>query len=92
MNFDQLIEEVKKPLKEMGYKKRNLTWVKNNDDEINIIINIRRSQYDIGNYYLNLGVYIRSLGTSEFPKIKLSDCQMQERINNTPTRPNYISE
>lgn len=73
-----LIYQVKQLLKDNGYKKRNLTWVKYNDD-IGIVVNIQGSQYDVDSYYVNLGVYIKPLGNKEFPSI--SDCQLQERVN-----------
>lgn len=73
-----LICEAKKLLKDKGFKKRNLTWIKYNDD-IGIVVNIQGSQYDTDGFYVNLGVYIKSLGIKEFPSI--SDCQLQERVN-----------
>lgn len=73
-----LICEAKKLLKDKGFKKKNLTWIKYNDD-VGIIVNIQGSQYDIDSFYVNLGVYIKSLGSKEFPNI--SDCHLQERVN-----------
>lgn len=86
MDLNQLTEKIKNPLKEMGYKKHNYTWVKKNDDEICIIVNFQRSQYG-GSFYMNLGIYINSLGIKQFPNICLADCQMQERINITREKP-----
>lgn len=80
MNIEKkdLIYDATKLLKDKGFKKKNLTWVKYNDD-IGIVVNIQGSQYDTESFYINLGVYIKSLGTKGFPNI--SDCQLQERVN-----------
>lgn len=83
MNIDKetLISQITPQLKTMGYKKRNNTWAKQSDPEMNIfiVINIQGSQYDKKDYYINLGVYIQALGQKNIPTC-ISDCQMQERI------------
>lgn len=83
MNIDKetLIFQITPQLKTMGYKKRNNTWAKQSDPEMNIfiVINIQGSQYDKKDYYINLGVYIQALGQKNIPTC-ISDCQMQERI------------
>ncbi len=83
MNIEKetLISQITPQLKTMGYKKRNNTWAKQSDPEMNIfiVINIQGSQYDKKDYYINLGVYIQALGQKNIPTC-ISDCQMQERI------------
>lgn len=83
MNIDKetLISQITPQLKTMGYKKRNNTWAKQSEPEMNIfiVINIQGSQYDKKDYYINLGVYIQALGQKNIPTC-ISDCQMQERI------------
>ncbi len=83
MSIDKetLISQITPQLKTMGYKKRNNTWAKQSDPEMNIfiVINIQGSQYDKKDYYINLGVYIQALGQKNIPTC-ISDCQMQERI------------
>lgn len=78
---EKLISQITPQLKTMGYKKRNNTWAKQSDPEMNIfiVINIQGSQYDKKDYYINLGVYIQALGQKNIPTC-ISDCQMQERI------------
>lgn len=78
---ETLIFQITPQLKTMGYKKRNNTWAKQSDPEMNIfiVINIQGSQYDKKDYYINLGVYIQALGQKNIPTC-ISDCQMQERI------------
>lgn len=78
MTKDELVLGAKQYMKEKGYKKRNTTWVKK-DEDISVVVNIQSSQFDLGNFYINLGVYICSLGNKDFPSI--SDCHMLERIN-----------
>lgn len=81
INKETLISQITPQLKTMGYKKRNNTWAKQSDPEMNIfiVINIQGSQYDKKDYYINLGVYIQALGQKNIPTC-ISDCQMQERI------------
>lgn len=74
----ELVSEIKPLLKNMGYKKRNTTWLKKSDDNIIIVVNIQGSQYDKEDHYINLGVYINDLGTKEIPSI--SDCHLMERV------------
>lgn len=78
---ETLISQITPQLKTMRYKKRNNTWAKQSDPEMNIfiVINIQGSQYDKKDYYINLGVYIQALGQKNIPTC-ISDCQMQERI------------
>lgn len=78
---ETLISQITPQLKTMGYKKRNNTWAKQSDPEMNIfiVINIQGSQYDKKDFYINLGVYIQALGQKNIPTC-ISDCQMQERI------------
>ena len=74
----ELVSEIKPLLKNMGYKKRNTTWIKKSDDNISIVVNIQGSQYDKEDHYINLGVYINDLGTKEIPSIL--DCHLMERV------------
>ena len=78
---ETLISQITPQLKTMRYKKRNNTWAKQSDPEMNIfiVINIQGSQYDKKDYYISLGVYIQALGQKNIPTC-ISDCQMQERI------------
>lgn len=79
MTKDELVLGAKEFMKNKGYKKRNTTWVKQSDDDISLVVNIQSSQYDKSIFYINLGVYIRSLGGKEVPSIR--DCHMSERVN-----------
>lgn len=74
----ELVNELKLSLKSKGYKKKNLTWVKFNDD-VAVVVNIQGSQYDTNDYYVNLGVYIKPMGSKEVPCI--SDCHLRERVD-----------
>ncbi|MCC8042228.1 MAG: DUF4304 domain-containing protein [Oscillospiraceae bacterium] len=74
---EELVIELTKLLKDKGYKKKKLTWIKYNND-IGVVFNIQSSQYG-NSYYVNLGVYIKAIGNKEYPNI--SDCQLQQRVN-----------
>lgn len=82
MTKEELVSGAKQYMKNNGYKKRNTTWVKKCGD-ISVVVNIQSSQFDKEIFYINLGVYICSLGSKEFPLI--SDCHMMERVD-TPVR------
>ena len=47
-------------LKERGFKKSKLTWIKSNE-ELTVIFNIQKSQYSNDNWYYNLGIGINVL-------------------------------
>lgn len=53
-------------LKEAGFKKKSNSWYWSNDQVI-LQINLQKSQYG-DQYYVNGGVFLKSLGTIEFPK------------------------
>ncbi len=73
----KLIEEITPLLKQMGYKKRGFTWIKQNDD-VYTVFNIQGSQYDKNYYYINLGICIKKLYDTP---TKIADCQIIERVN-----------
>jgi hypothetical protein len=60
------LEMVLKPfLKEQGFRKKGASWWKHTEDFIQVI-NIQGSQWS-KKFYINLAVYIRSLGDEEWP-------------------------
>ncbi|MBZ2190600.1 DUF4304 domain-containing protein [Alcanivorax sp. JB21] len=54
------------PLKEAGFKKKSDSWCWS-DNEVVLLVNIQKSQYG-GQYYVNGGVAVKTLGEAEFPK------------------------
>lgn len=78
-----LIEDLKQPLKQKGYKKKNQTWYREDSDLI-IVFNIQNSAYS-DDYYINFGIIIQKL-RGEGEGISLTNCHIQERI---PTRDKF---
>ncbi len=76
-NKQALIESLKLPLKQKGYKKKNQTWYREDSDLI-IVFNIQNSSYS-DDYYINLGIIIQKL-RREGEGICHSNCDIWTRI------------
>jgi hypothetical protein len=63
---EKLIEDLKIKLKTLGFKKTRTTWHKSIDTLI-MVFNIQGSQWSTEDYYINLGIYIKSLGNETAP-------------------------
>lgn len=81
MELDRIIESLKAPLKLNGYKKKNTTWFKTND-EITLIFNIQKSQYDSSLWYYNFGAGINI--PESRPISSVSVCHITERLDMKP--------
>ena len=67
MGDSRLVKEaLGTPLKEVGFKKKSDSWYWQND-EVVLMVNLQKSQYG-DQYYVNGGVALKALGSSEFPK------------------------
>ena len=64
-------------LKSKGFRKKGASWRKDVDGFLQII-NIQGSAYS-KNFYVNLGVYIKDLGTLDWPAEY--DCHIRIRLN-----------
>jgi hypothetical protein len=73
---EEIINILKPILKDCGFKKRKATWHKIKDEFI-FVINVQRSQWG-PEYYINLGVYLRALGSELTPPVNL--CHIQARV------------
>jgi len=75
-------KEFKKLLSEVfagaGFLKKGSSWYLSSE-EIVIVVNLQQSDYAI-KYYLNIGIYIKSLGVADFPKE--NHCHIQSRLGN----------
>lgn len=72
------LEKVLKPfMKSKGFKKKGGTWCKDVGDYLQIV-NIQGSPYS-KKFYINLAVYIKDLGNSEWPAEY--DCHIRIRLN-----------
>ena len=63
-------------LKAAGYKKKARTWWRTTADSVQVV-NLQKSPYG-EQVYVNLGLYVRALGTEEFPPE--NRCHIQARL------------
>lgn len=75
---DELIDDLKKPLKEKGYKKNRYNWYKAIDNLI-VVFSIQHSQYGKDLWYYNFGIGINELENK--PITSISKCQIVERLD-----------
>lgn len=73
-----LITELTPVLNQQKYKKNKQTWYKDKG-ELFIVFNIQNSHWNIDDYYINLGVFIKAL--EEDRNITLSKCHIIERVD-----------
>ena len=75
---NKFLQSVLKPIfKDVGYKKKGPTWHFIDDDFVRVF-NLQGSQWSTS-FYLNLGIYVRSLGPLERPNEY--DCHLRERVD-----------
>lgn len=77
MNTKELEVVIDAVLVPAGFQKRRDTWYKLNDDTV-CVVNLQKSQWG-GRYYVNLGVYLRSLGKATFPCE--FECHLRTRLS-----------
>jgi hypothetical protein len=65
MNTNGLEEVFDSVLAPGGFRRRKDTWYRTNEDTITLV-NLQKSQWG-GQYYVNLGVYLRDLGKATSP-------------------------
>jgi hypothetical protein len=65
MNTKDLVKLFDDVLAPAGFRRRQSTWYKGNEDTITLV-NLQKSQWG-GQYYVNLGVYLRALGNATSP-------------------------
>jgi hypothetical protein len=66
LSKEQLIECFKPVFKQLGFKKIRTNWRKSTD-ELVFVLNIQASQWSKEDYYINVGIYIKDLGTEQNP-------------------------
>jgi hypothetical protein len=82
LSKEQLIERLKPVLKLQGFRKTKATWRKSTDDLV-FVLNIQGSQWSKEDYYINVGIYIKALGSDENPTANV--CHIQSRISTNQT-------
>jgi hypothetical protein len=66
MNTAELTTIVDNALTRFEFHRHKRTWYRTNEDT-HTLVDLQKSQWG-GQYYVNLGVYIRSLGENPFPQ------------------------
>lgn len=69
--------EVGKLLKLQGFKKSNATWRKDFGESI-AVLNVQKSQWNDGVYYINVGIYLKTLGKEVAPT--QNRCHIGQRL------------
>ncbi len=64
-------------LKALGFKKKSRTWWRHRDQTIQVL-NLQKSSFG-ERLYVNLGVYVKALGTEDFPPEQR--CHVQARLD-----------
>ena len=78
MELDKLIETIREPLKNNGYKKKNITWYKV-CDTLSIVFSIQKSQFGADLWYYNFGIGINELEVK--PITTITKCHIIDRID-----------
>jgi len=77
MNKDQFSELLAPQLKKVGFRKKGRTWHRENDEVIQVF-NIQGSSWDMEDFYVNLGIYLRAIGSD--PRPSENHCHVQQRV------------
>lgn len=80
MELEKIIEAIKEPLKNKGYKKKNNNWYKL-CDTLSIVFSIQKSQYGADFWYYNFGIGINKLEVK--PITTITKCHIIDRIDKT---------
>ena len=65
----------------LGFHKHNACWYKD-CEEIICVVGLQRSQWG-KQYYINLAIWIKSIGQAEYPQVR--ECHIQCRLENILT-------
>ena len=74
-----LESSISPPLKAQGFRKKARTWWRNREDTIQVI-NLQKDPWGGGRLHINLGVYVRQLGSELNPASH--NCHVQARLEN----------
>jgi hypothetical protein len=78
-------------LRSSGFRKKGNSWYKASDATI-LVANLQRSSFSDA-YYVNLGVWVKSMGDTDFPKEH--QCHIRQRLCSlcdTPCKPLFDAE
>jgi hypothetical protein len=77
MDAEQFKSELAGLLKPLGFSKSSATWRKDYGESI-AVLNVQKSSWGDGSYYVNVGTYFKALGADVAPAENV--CHVQERI------------
>ena len=77
MNAETFIKAIAPLLKSHGFKKSNATWRRVQSESI-AVLNVQKSPWGSGDYYINLGTYFLALGSLTSPTA--NQCHVQVRL------------
>jgi hypothetical protein len=84
MDAEALKEAVSPLLRAHGFKRSGTTWRRDQVESI-AVLNVQKSQWGGGTYYINLGTYFRTLGNDTSPTE--NKCHVRVRLNpDTPSK------
>lgn len=78
MNAESFIQALAPLLKARGFKKSNATWRRGQDESV-AVLNIQKSPWGSGDYYVNLGVYFFAFGELTAPTEY--QCHVRRRLD-----------
>ena len=78
LSKEQLTDCMKPVFKQKGFRKVKTTWRKTTDELI-YVVNIQGSQWSNEDYYINVAIYIKALGTEINPTEYR--CHVRSRID-----------
>ncbi len=86
---EELIDQLEQVLKQHGFKKSKTTWRKSTDD-ITIVLNVQGSQWNKNDYFINIAVYIKALGTEQNPTENV--CHVRGRVEQNQAFESLVKE
>lgn len=78
MDAESFVQAIAPLMKAQGFKKSNATW-RRSDSESIAVLNVQKSPWGGGVYYVNLGVYFPDLGPLLAPTE--NKCHVQRRLD-----------
>jgi len=73
-----LLDELKPRLKERRFRKTRTTWHRE-FAEVIAVFNMQTSQWDCNHYYINIGIYLKCLGSRKDPPEY--ECHVRTRLD-----------
>jgi hypothetical protein len=82
MNAKELAATIDEVLGPAGFEKRKSTWFRHHPETV-LVVDLQKSDYG-GQFYVNLGIGLRALGLSEWPREE--HCHIRVRLERVLSR------